>query len=375
MNAPHLSSLFILVSLFLASCAGGTPASPANVTATFIASHLATPAPTITLDPTTGNPNTRVTVTGSGFPPGTRVGLHLGPTLEAVAVASSDGKVTLAFVVPDRLPDGTSTADQDLAVLLADEDLSLKATAAFRVQGSVPTQPPTPRPQATPTFAPPASEPTAYVNFDFLNVRTGPGVSYDLVTKLNRNQAMSLLGRNSDSTWARVRVPGSVEGWVFAQYITATVALASLPVITSAPPTPPSGQPAGTAAPSAPAPGQPASTPAPVAANEQDKAVAAAIGFYVQWASGAGPNGNLEQALLNVSKVLADQIRADNSVLLSMMDVPARPQFTQVQMQRFDGTTGVARATLKIGDSERIVDASLAKENGVWVIVKFQPAR
>jgi hypothetical protein len=374
MKAHHLFSLFVLASLCLTSCTGGATVPPANTTATFIASRAGAAAPAITLNPTAGTVNARVTVTGSGFSAGTRVGLYVGSTIYAVAVASPDGKVTLAFAVPDKLPDGTSTADQDLAIMLANDDQSLKATASFRVQQATPTQPPTLIPAATPT--PKSSgEPTGYVNFDFLNLRAGPGTNYDIVARLNRNQAMSLLERDGDSTWARVRVPGGTEGWVSTQYITTTVSIASLPVVASGSPTPTSSRPARTATPPVPTPGQPVATTAPGAANEQDKAVAAAIGFYAQWASGAGPHGNLEKALQYVSKALADQIRADNSALLRLLDVPARPQYTRVEMQKFDGTTGVARATLKIGDSERVVDTTLAKEDDAWVIVKFQPVK
>ena len=371
MKTHHLFSLFVLVSLFLASCSGGLPASQVSGTATAIAGGAGGSAPTITLNPTAGSANTRVAVKGDGFPPGSRVSLRLGATQPyAVAVADSDGKVSLAFLVPNELPDGTSTADQELVVLLSSEDMRLQATASFRVQRLVPTQPPTPRPPAAPTATQPSSGPTGYVNFDFLNMRTGPGTKYDLIAKLNQGQSMSLLGRNSDGTWALVRLPGGQEGWVFTQYLTATVSITTLPVIGDTPPTSTPGRAAVT-----PSPGQPATPGAPVAANEQDKAAAAAIGFYTQWASGAGPHGNLDKALQYVSTSLADQIRADNSVLFSMLDVPARPQYTQVQIATIDATTAVARAILKIGDSERAVDTMLAKEGEAWVVVKFQPVK
>ena len=371
MKTHHLFSLFILVGLFLASCSGGTPASRVNGTATALAGRASGSAPTITLNPTTGSANTRVTVKGAGFPAGSRVSLRLGTAQAyAVAVADPDGNVALAFTVPDELPDGTSTANQELLVLLTSEDTSLQATASFQVQRPTPAQAPTPRPPAAPTATKPSSEPTGYVNFDFLNMRTGPGTKYDLIAKLDRNQSLSLVGRNSDGTWALVRLPAGQEGWVFTQYLTATVPITSLPVIGETLPTSTPSRAATT-----PNPVLPTTPGAPVAANEQDKAVAATIGFYTQWASGAGPHGNLEKALQYVSTPLADQIRADNSVLFSMLDVPARPLYTEVQITRIDATTAVARATLKIGDSERAVDTMLAKEGEAWVIVQFQPVK
>lgn len=356
MKTYSLFSLFMVASLLLAGCTGAAPASPAHGTATSIASRAET-APTINLDPATGSPNTRVVVTGSGFPAGSRVALHLGATqqLYAVAVANPEGKVTIAFLVPGQLPDG---ADQDLAVMLANEDLSLTAAATFRVQRPTPTSPPTPRPAATPAPVQPGG-PTAFVNFDFLNVRAGPGTNHDLVTKLNRNQSMSLLGRSGDSAWARVRVPGGAEGWVSTQYITATVPIASLPVIQIT-------QPVST-------PGSSATAATPIPAGEQDKAVAAAIGFYSAWASGAGQYGNLELALQYVSQSLAEEIRADNSALLRLVGVESRPRYTRVQITRFDGTTAVARATLELASGNHVVDTTLVKQDGTWVIEKFQP--
>ena len=373
MKPCHRFSLFVSVGLFLASCTGPTPTLQPNATATFLARATAV-APTVSLNPTAGSVNTRVTITGSGFPAASRVGLYVGPTeadalqkIYAVAVASLEGKVTLAFVVPERWPSG-APVEQDVVFILASEDLSLKAQATCQFQR--PTAQPAPtRPPAAPsgpTATP--SGPTAFVNVDFLNVRAGPGVNYDLVTKLNRNQSMSLLGRNGESTWARVRVPGGAEGWVSTQYITTTVPLASLPVIQITSPTPTRG-PVATAALPAPTPGQPLATTAPAPAGEQDKAVAAAIGFYAAWA-----NGNLDQALQYVSKPLADQIRADSSLLPRLLGTSSRPRYTRVEIQKFDGTTAAARATLQLASGDYIVDTMLVKQEGFWVIEKFQPA-
>jgi len=362
-----LFSLFVVVGLLLASCTGPAPTSQPNATATLLARATAV-APTVSLNPTAGSVNTRVTITGSGFPSASRVGLYVGPTeadalqkIYAVAVASLEGKVTLAFVVPEQWPSG-APVEQDVVFILASEDLSLKAQATMKFQRPI-VQPTPTRPPAAP------SGPTAFVNFDFLNVRAGPGADYDLVSKLNRNQSMSLLGRNGEGTWARVRVPGGAEGWVSTQYITATVPIANLPVIQVATPTP--GQPAAVTASPAATPGQPITATMP--AGEQDKAVAAAIGFYTQWASGAGPYGNLEQALQYVSKPLADQIRADNSLLTKLLGTQSRPRYTRVEIQKFDGTTAVARATLQLASGDYIVDTTLVKQEGVWVIDKFQP--
>ena len=83
----------------------------------------------------------------------------------------------------------------------------------------------------------PAGGPTAYVNTGRLNVRTGPGIRYDVVTMIDQGQTMTLLGRNQPATWVKVHLPNGTEGWVSAYYIRASVTISSLPVV-DAPATP-----------------------------------------------------------------------------------------------------------------------------------------
>jgi uncharacterized protein YgiM (DUF1202 family) len=64
----------------------------------------------------------------------------------------------------------------------------------------------------------------------FLNVRSGPGANFEIVGKLNQGQGMDLLGRNLDSTWAQIQVPGGVNGWISARYIASSVRIDNLPV-------------------------------------------------------------------------------------------------------------------------------------------------
>lgn len=93
-----------------------------------------------------------------------------------------------------------------------------------------PTNTPTPVPAtATPTAAPPTGS-TATVNTGALNVRSGPGVAYDVVAVANQGNVVTLIGRNSNSTWAKVRLSNNIEGWVNASLITPTVSISALPV-------------------------------------------------------------------------------------------------------------------------------------------------
>ncbi len=81
---------------------------------------------------------------------------------------------------------------------------------------------------------------TATVVTGQLNVRSGPGVTYSVLTTINQGNVVTLLGRNSDSTWAYIQTATAVIGWVNASsdYITPSVAISSLPVVTPATATP-----------------------------------------------------------------------------------------------------------------------------------------
>ena len=73
----------------------------------------------------------------------------------------------------------------------------------------------------------------ATVGAHFLNVRGGPGANFEIVGKLVRGQGMDLVGRNLDSTWAQIQMPGGASGWVSARYIAASVRVDTLPLTSS----------------------------------------------------------------------------------------------------------------------------------------------
>jgi uncharacterized protein YgiM (DUF1202 family) len=96
-------------------------------------------------------------------------------------------------------------------------------------------------PVVTPADAP-ASSATALVATGALNVRSGPGVTYSVVTVASQGQTVQMLGRNANSSWVKIRLSSGTEGWVNASsdYITPSVAVSSLPFADSpAAPEPP----------------------------------------------------------------------------------------------------------------------------------------
>lgn len=73
--------------------------------------------------------------------------------------------------------------------------------------------------------------PTAIVVTGNLNVRTGPGASYASVTSIPYGTTLTLVGRNTDGTWVKVRMSNGTEGWVNASYLTTSVPVSSLPIV------------------------------------------------------------------------------------------------------------------------------------------------
>ena len=78
--------------------------------------------------------------------------------------------------------------------------------------------------------APAADLPTAVVNTGRLNVRSGPGVAFGILTRVGRGETLTLLGRNSAGSWVNVKIGSGIVGWVNAAYIVPAVAISSLPV-------------------------------------------------------------------------------------------------------------------------------------------------
>lgn len=76
--------------------------------------------------------------------------------------------------------------------------------------------------QATNTSRPPS--PTAVVveacvTADSLRVRSGPGTEFAMVGGISRGECYIAEGRNSDSSWLQLLVPGLDGGWASAEYL------------------------------------------------------------------------------------------------------------------------------------------------------------
>jgi hypothetical protein len=77
---------------------------------------------------------------------------------------------------------------------------------------------------------------TARVAINGLSLRAGPGTNYRIVTTLRVGEALSVNGRNADTSWYQVKRDSSQEsGWVSAAYTTSDTDCSRAPVVTPAP--------------------------------------------------------------------------------------------------------------------------------------------
>lgn len=74
---------------------------------------------------------------------------------------------------------------------------------------------------------------TAVIDTGALNVRQGPGIQYASATIVYNGQTVTLLGRNENSSWAKIRTISGHEGWVNVEYIIPNVTISTLPIATS----------------------------------------------------------------------------------------------------------------------------------------------
>lgn len=95
--------------------------------------------------------------------------------------------------------------------------------------------------------APPADPPDGPVGYVWagqLNIRSGPGLDYNVVAQVYRNDTLGLTGRTADAAWLRVHLPlTGQEGWAAARFVSIGLgSIYDLPVVDGGTPPPPSGQ-------------------------------------------------------------------------------------------------------------------------------------
>ncbi|MCZ7538654.1 MAG: SH3 domain-containing protein [Anaerolineae bacterium] len=75
------------------------------------------------------------------------------------------------------------------------------------------------------------SLPDGVVNAATLNVRANPGEGASILTKVNRDTPLKILGRYFDNSWIQVQLPNGVVGWVYRPLVTLNIDLSTVPVL------------------------------------------------------------------------------------------------------------------------------------------------
>ncbi|MFN8458375.1 MAG: PKD domain-containing protein [Anaerolineae bacterium] len=170
------------------------------------------------------------------------------------ALADTNGGFAVDLIVPsdprwlDESPvpiiaavDGQNVKAQAALTIIAASNGAPVATAVASsdivVVAAVPATPPPPLPPSVAQLATTAN----------LNVRSGPGTSYDVLGVLLLSQQAEIIGRNADATWWQVKFAGAKQGfgWVSAQFAQANN-IGNVPIVNAPAPPPPPAPPAQT---------------------------------------------------------------------------------------------------------------------------------
>jgi uncharacterized protein YraI len=163
--------------------------------------------------------------------------------------------LVIDYQVPPQALAGSSVVqlkgfDAEDAVAVSSDPVFIQVIAL-----APPTATPAPEPTAAPptatpaaaaevaTAAPPAA-PTAVVNRitnaenDKVNLRSGPGTTYEIVGKILKGEGATTTGKNPDGTWWQIEFAGAPGGaaWVFGELVQFAGDAAALPVVKVAPP-------------------------------------------------------------------------------------------------------------------------------------------
>jgi uncharacterized protein YraI len=142
-------------------------------------------------------------------------------------------------VTPPPTPTATRVMDGDQTV--ADNNTASEASAS----------------QPNPVNQPQLVAPGA------VNIRSGPGLNYNVIGTLSANTAMPVVGRNANGSWWQIKTPDDAKGWVAGSVVNATNT-GEVPVAQAPPPpqsAPVAAQPAADSSGPAPAPAPPPEQP------------------------------------------------------------------------------------------------------------------
>ena len=73
---------------------------------------------------------------------------------------------------------------------------------------------------------------------EVLNLRSGPGLQYELVGHLQKGDPVQARARTEAGDWLKVATAAGLEGWVAVEFVALNVPLDGIPLAVAIPPTP-----------------------------------------------------------------------------------------------------------------------------------------
>ena len=202
--------------LLLAACAATQPASPkpaspATPEAQITLFPTPTPSPTVSLPPPTPTPIPAHTTT--------TINVRAGPGVNYPSLGLLAANQTVQII-------GQDEGGEWYLILYPTAEAGHGWVAAPYVQRQATVSPPVIAPSS-----PTASGPLGRTS-QRLNVRSGPGLSFESLGVIEAETTVNLTGRNRNSTWLQIQYPPGPggHGWISAAYVQVEDIL-SLPVL------------------------------------------------------------------------------------------------------------------------------------------------
>jgi len=173
------------------------------------------------------------------------LGLLLAPVLVACQAQEADLEATIGALnatiakqsqelgtleaqakepTPPQLPSPTELATLRRPVVLS---TPRAVSTARRPPTSTPSPTPLPTATATATATP---VPDAAVGRSLTNLRSGPGVGYEILAEVKSRTPLKVLGKSASEEWIKVLTPAGLEGWMFLLPMELNIPLDSIPV-------------------------------------------------------------------------------------------------------------------------------------------------
>lgn len=152
-------------------------------------------------------------------------------------VAPPEEAAPLAAALPTETPTPTATLTAVPTATPQPSPTNSPTETAMATAVASPTTPPTATPTAT--FAPsPTATPAviALINVQRLNVRQGPGQTYDVIGVMENGDTLTVIGQSADSVgWWQVCCVAGEPGWVFGESILIEGDTGNLPIASPPP--------------------------------------------------------------------------------------------------------------------------------------------